>query len=331
MVKHRVRLIVAVALAALTAGCGAPERPLRLGFKEVPSDVVLGDQKAPVAQATAPDSRQDPLFPLPPSVVALPPPRFDDVRRPVVVPPPAPSCPTADPLQAPAREAPTTIDSPPADAVYLFRNSGTFDVSGARPRRGSFPPDSYRTVKTIFRSDDGRVFDFSVAEVITGITTTTTYRVVKSDDLGTAPSGTAEAGIYIRQVESTTADGGAASFTPTPELRLAALPLVRGARVESRGVDPTTATAMSFAATVTGKARVDACGEPLDSFTVELTDGRLLAPDQDLQFAATYALGTQFGGLVLRDTVAFTGTDGDAGVSRKKTSTISQVPRRSPA
>ena len=329
MVSRRTQLLLIAALAAMSAGCGAPESPLSMGFKEVPSDVILGDQTPPTAPAVPGADRPASVFPLPPSVVALPPPRFDPVERPAPLPPPAPSCATADPLQAPGLEAPSTIDAPPADAAYLYRNSGNYDVSGTHARKGSFPPRSNRAVKTTFRSDDGRVFDFTVSEMLAGITTTTTYRVVRAGDVGSAPEGTAEAGFYIRQIESTNIFGERSTFTPTPQLRLAALPLVRGGRVEARGVDPTTATAMSFVSTVSGKARVDACGEPLDSFTLELTEGRLLGPEQDLQFAATYAVGTQFGGLVLRDTVAFTGTDGDEGVSRRNTSTISQVPRRS--
>lgn len=322
------RLLVSVALllGALTSGCGGPERPLSMGFKEIPSDVVLGDQTASTVAAPDTPPNGAPTFALPPSIVALPPPPFADVRRPVTAPPSRPPCPPADPLQAPALEAPSTIEAAPADGVYFFRNKGSYDVSGANPRRGAFPESSFRTVKTVFQTDDRRVFDFTVAETLLDTTTTTTYRVVRAAEIGAAAEGTAAAGIYIRQIETKSLDGQTASFTPTPELRLAALPLVRGARVEARGVDPTTATTMTFASTVAGKARVDACGEPLDSFTLELTDGRLLGPEQDLQFAATYAVGTQFGGLVLRDTVAFTGTDRDAGVSRTNTSTISQVP-----
>ena len=314
-------------LLALTPACGGPERPLSMGFKEIPSDVVLGDQ---TSSTLPPDEAETgaPAFALPPSIVALPPPPFDDVRRPVPAPPVRPPCPTADPLQAPSVEAPSTIDAPPVDGAYFFRNKGNYDVSGANPRRGSFPATSFRTVKTTFQSEDGRVFEFTVAETLLDTTTTTTYRVVKAAEIGAAAEGTADAGLYILQIETRNLAGDTATFNPTPELRLAALPLVRGARVEARGVDPITATTMTFASTVSGKSRVDACGEPLDSFTLDLTEGRLIGPEQDLQFVATYAVGTQFGGLVLRDTVAFTGTDGDAGVSRTNTSTISQAPGR---
>lgn len=321
------RLAPCLLLAVFTAGCAAPERPLSLGFKEVPSDVVLGAQNPgseDAGIAPAPDRNS----PLPPSIVALPPPAFEMGRRPVVAPPTLPICPAADPLVAPAVEAPANIDAPPVPGQYLFRNNGTFEVSGPDARRGKFPATSLRTVQLLFQEEDRSVFEFNVSEILGDITTTTAYRVVRTSDLTATPAGAGEPGLYIRQVESRRADGESTVFNPTPPLKLAALPLVRGARVESRGVDPTTATAMSFVSTVAGKARVDACGQPLDSFTLELSEGTVLSPQQDLDFAATYAIGTQFGGLVLRETVAFTGTDGDAGVSRSNTATISQTPKR---
>ena len=324
---RRSHLLCLLVAALLTAGCGGPETPLRLGFKEVPSDVVLGDQNpdAPPGPADSPQGER-PVQELPPSIVALPPPPFEARGRVPRPTPPAPACPAADPLQAPALEAPSHIEAPPAEAQYLFRNDGRFEVSGPNARRGRFPATSLRTVKVLLRSDDGAVFDFSVAELLGDVTTTTTYRVVRTAGLGAAAEGAAEAGMYIRQIESVRPGEDPATFTPTPSLQLAALPLVRGAQVQARGFDPTTATTMSFTATVSGKARVDACGDPLDSFTLDLTEGTLLSPDADLEFAATYALGTQFGGLILRDTVAFAGTDGGEGVSRTNTATISQVP-----
>lgn len=321
------------AVAVLAAGCNAPGRPLEVGFKEVPSDVVLGAQTSPTPVPSAGGLVPlPPVLPPPPSVVALPPPPFDvSVRPPAPSAPPLPTtpagetCPDADPLQAPALEAPPTIAQGPARGQYVFRTDGRFEVSGADARRGRFPETSLRTVSGTLALDDGSLV-FDVAELLGDVTTTTSYRVVPTSDL--PPTAAAGAGLYVARVTSRSSDGQTSVFTPAPELKLAALPLVRGAVVEARGVDPTTATTMSFTSTVAGKARVDACGDPLDAFVLELTAGRLLSPISDLEFAATYAVGTQFGGLVLRDTVAFAGTDAGAGVSRTSTGTISSVPAR---
>jgi hypothetical protein len=328
----RARLLPLLLAGVLSAGCAGPERPLSIGFREVPSDVVLGAQStpSPVAPAPAPSLLPGLALPPPPSVVALPPPTFEvrdpGASRPIPVPAPTSSpCLAADPLQAPALEAPASVPVPPAEAAYLFRNVGSFEVSGADARRGTFPATSLRTVDLLTISEDGTLFDFSVAETLGDITTTTTYRVHQATS--PLPAAAGGAGLYVLRVESTRGDGSRTVFAPAPALQLAALPLQRGAVVEARGVDPLTATTMSFTSSVTGKARVDACGEPLDSWTLELTDGRLISPTQDLEFASTYAVGTQFGGIVLQETTAFAGTDDGAGVSRTNTSTISQVPR----
>lgn len=328
----RPRLLPLLLVGVLSAGCAGPDRPLSVGFREVPSDVVLGAQSSPtpVAPAPAPSLPPGLVLPPPPSVVALPPPTFEvrDPETPPAPPAPAPTqkpCEVADPLQAPAVEAPSSIPAPPAEAAYLFRNVGSFEVSGADARRGTFPATSLRTVDLQDVSEDGSQFTFSVAETLGDITTTTTYGV---DQAATPLPGSPASGrgIYLLRVESSRGDGSRTVFSPAPSLPLATLPLERGAVVEARGVDPLTATTMSFTSTVTGKERVDACGEPLDSWTLDLTDGQLVSPTQDLEFSSTYAVGTQYGGLLLQERTAFAGTDDGAGVSRTNTSTISQVP-----
>jgi hypothetical protein len=83
---------------------------------------------------------------------------------------------------------------------------------------------------------------------------------------------------------------------------------------------------MQFTSTVSGKARVDACGTPLDSWILEVKDGKLISPTQNLDFSSTYYLGTEYGGLMLRERTAFAGTDGSDGVSRTNTATITSEP-----
>lgn len=318
------RLPLALGVLLLVTACGGPDRSLSLGFKEVPSDVVLGAQTSPspsAPAASAPPVTGIPLPP-PPSVVTLPPPPFDVPRAgPEPAPPSplpsAPECPPGDPLAAPEVEAPTTIAKPPSPAAYLFDNVGTFSVSGADARKGTFPARTLRVVSNVVAGDG--TFTYDVAERIGDTTTTTTFRVTTG-----AP---VENGLFIVKSTYRRIDGQVASFTPTPPLKLAALPLVRGATTDQRAVDPDTQTAMSFTSTVEGKSRVVACGEPLDSWTVHLTEGRLISPTQDLDFDSTYAVGTQFGGLVLRDAIAFTGTDGSAGVQRSNKATIRTVPK----
>lgn len=321
MTTHR-RLLIGALL--LVTGCGGPARPLDLGFKEVPSDVVLGAQTSPTPTAL-PSVGPVSVVPLPPppSVVSLPPPPFD--VPPTATPPPplsSPSaCPPEDPLAAPKVEAPTTITAPPVQAAYLYDNVGTYSVSGADARTGSFPARTLRIFNHIQKLSAG-TFSYDVSELIGDTTTTTTY-LVSTDSVGNQRDG-----LFLNKMTYRRSDGTAATFTPTPPLELAALPLLRGATMDQRAVDPQTQTAMSFTTTIEGKARVFACGEPLDTWTIHLSKGSLVSPTQNLQFDATYQLGTQFGGIVLRDAVAFTGTDGNAGIQRSNRATISSVPRQ---
>lgn len=317
-------VLVASALMLVTA-CGTPDKPLELGFKEVPSDVLLGAQTSPTPIAPVGPVSAVPLPP-PPSVVSLPPPPFqvpvqtgrDPIPPPVL--PSAPSCPPDNPLAAPKLEAPTSIGKPPVAGAYLFDNLGTFTVSGANARSGVFPPRSLRVIGNV--TGQPGAFNYDVAERIGDTTITTTYGVTAQASL---PSE--EPGIFIRRMTYLRADGRTSDFTPTPPLKLATLPLVRGAVTEQRGVDAQTQTVMTFRSTVEGKARVFACGEPLDTWTVQLRDGTLLSPSQDLEFDSTYQLGTQFGGIVLRDAVAFKGRDVDSSVQRSNRATIASVPK----
>lgn len=317
------RLAVSAACLLLLTGCAGPDRPLEVGFKEVPSDVVLGGGATPTPTATS--TTPVVVAPPPPSVVTLPPPPFSTTPPPQAPPPvvasPAPTgCPALDPLEAPALEAPPQIDGPPRPASYLFANVGDFTTSGADARSGTFPATTVRKVDAIATDADG--FSWEVAETIGDTTTTTRYRVV------TATALPGQAGLYVERMDYRRSDGATAAFQPVPSLQLAAFPLVRGTTLDARGVDPVTQTTMSFTSTVAGKARVPVCGKPLDSWTLELTAGRLVSPTADLSFASTYQVGTQYGGLLLRDLVAFTGTDGAAGVTRKNVATITVEPDR---
>lgn len=321
------RRAAAVALLLALPACAGPQRPVELGFKEVPSDVILGGHATPTP-APAPVATPGPAgvgvaLPPPPSVVILPPPTFEvgPEPPPPVAPPAAPVCATADPLQPPAREAPSAISAPPAKASYIFRDVGTFAISGADARKGAFPATSLRTVGNIVRASDTN-FTFDVAELLGTVTTTTTYDVVGSSLVPQAQPP----GLYLKAVKSVQGSS-TSTFQPSPELELAAFPLVRGASVDSSGIDPQSATSMQFTSTVTGKARVDACGAPLDSWVLDLTKGKLISPTQNLDFNATYSVGTQYGGIFLRDRTFFAGMDGSDGVSRVNTATISSTPK----
>jgi hypothetical protein len=317
------RRLPVLGLLLLVTACAGPQRPLDIGFKEVPSDVILGAHGSPTpTPASAPPvSTGGVVAPPPPAVVALPPPTFDVAPEPPAPSTPTAACGTADPLQAPRREAPSSVSAPPAKASYVFRDVGTYTTSGADARKGTFPLTSVRTIGNVARSSSTN-FTFDVAELLGNVTTTTTYDLVGVSLLPAARPP----GMYLKQVRSVSGSS-TSTFTPSPELQLASFPLVRGASVSSSGVDPESATTMQFTSTVTGKTRVDACGTPLDSWVLDLTAGKLLSPSVNLEFSATYDVGTQYGGLFLRERSTFRGTDSNGGVDRALTATITTAPK----
>lgn len=292
-------------LALLLAGCAGPRAPLNVGIKEVPGDVVLGGAKPQIK-----------YVPIPPISLPVTPPGVSEFILPVDREPlPSPqACPSADPLQAPARQAVNTIAAPPPAGVYLFRNDGTFELTGPNAVRGTFPEISTRVVKNIFKFTEPGTsqpawFRFDVeASLVPVATTSTTYTLVPEHDGPGLP-----AGLYISRVRTAFSDGTKEDFKPAnlPGLLLVPFPASEGKTWEAAGADPRSGMAMAFTGRVGSKARVDACGVPLDAVVIHIDgdfgpsdgSGVVVSPGAQTRFVADYAIGTQFGGLSLMDTV----------------------------
>lgn len=306
---------VLVALSLL-AGCAGPDRRLDLGIKEVPSDIVLG---TPEAGAPAP-------APVPPAVPVLVgpglPPSFrmpGSPTAPTTTEPPL-ACPKTDPLAAPRLQAATRITDPPPEGALAYRVDGTYSVSGSDARSGRFPPTSTRTIEAVQVTSTG--FTYQVAAQLAGTTTTTGYQVIKTGDVP------GEAGLYVTFVATEAPSGASARFQPALPMKLVDLPMIANNSVTAAGTDPISATTVSWSTTVRHKTRVAACGTNLDAITVSLEGGRVDGPQTNVDFSATYAIGTQFGGLSLADTVKIAGREGLDTVGRDISSTVSADPGR---
>jgi hypothetical protein len=330
------RLLV-LALIVLAA-CGGPEEPIAVGLKEFGTRVVLGE----------PDT--DPIaLPLPPDAVVVPSPGLgglpiatDDLGPlPTTTIARAVDCPKAPLGAAPADEARTEVVAPPVEAGYAFRNDGEYSTSGATTISGRFPEQSTRRVHDVLRQDDGS-FDFAVTSTVAESVTTTTYRVV--------PRGSSGAGLHVSRVQHS-AGGRMSDFRPQPPLLLLPFPAVPGARWQTSGVDAVNHTAMAYSGTVRPNSRVDACGTMLDAIEVvidgSVTDCTVQTPvpgpttslptecsgaavassgTGSHRFQATYAIGTQFGGLILSDAVDATVVEPGTTTNQRNTATISARP-----
>jgi len=74
------------------------------------------------------------------------------------------------------------------------------------------------------------------------------------------------------------------------------------------------------------KTRVDACGEWVDAWDIEVLDGRILGPRQQLSFTGSYAIATQYGALVVGDEIEISGTEDLQTVHSRKRARINRVP-----
>ena len=352
----RLRLALVALLVALSA-CAGPETPLGVDVGSVPTDILLGQKVKQVAQAPLPPSVLTPKVvegvprPLLPMEVAPPSSTTPPTKR-----PPSPACPDADPLKAPALVADPDVQGTPAEATYIYRLAGTFEIGGPNAQSGSLPASSTRTVKNITRPVAGNYFEYDVAADVSGSVTTSRYRVVPAKGNQPNPSTTpttqlnppypqtptigtgtpANPGIYLVSID----DGGAAApvvFNGGNGMLLAKLPF------QPHDTFQSTATAGTVTENYTSvigqvvedqyrpKARVNACGIPLDSWTVrlfgEITQG---SDSPRLEFESVYQFAPQFGGISLEDRVQVKSPE-DAGtpVFRQSHAIINSVPEAS--
>lgn len=321
----------AVFALALTA-CAGPQAPLNVGLKELPSDVELG-----AGERTTPTVAPVPPVGLPLARSAVR--QFEPPFEVPAIPSPAPeACPAADPRDAPAREAVNTVAAPPTPGDYPFRNEGLFEVTGANAKSGRFPTSSMRRVANVsrigFTGTSEVWYRFDVEATLGELSTTTTYTLVPEGEVPQVEPGSG-AGLYITRVRTEFANGSEEDFQPTraPGLLLLPFPLVVGHTWEAAGTDPRSGVTMAFTGRVGQKTRVDACGTPLDAWTVRIAGtvgeeppGGAVSPAGYTSVVADYAFGTQYGALSLADTVQIDRIEREGTLDQRNHATIHVEP-----
>lgn len=328
--------IAALAALFLVAACAGPRAPIDVGSKEVPIDLLLGAKVAKVAQA-----------PLPPLEIPVTPQGLVTFRPVPVLEPPAPAtteppgpCPEMDPLAVPKKVATNNISAPPKPGTYTARTVGRFRVGGANAQDVLLNPSSTIVVGSPMQEAAGTTtFDFTVKNG--NAETTSTYRIVP---LGVSPSppappsaggvtatvpndapklSPAAPGLYLARVSSP----GSVGFTPTaPGILVTRFPIDLGTTIDTSGTDGVTTT--SWRTTVKAKETVDACGTPIDTYRIELSNGRTVTGKnaESITFTGVINLGTQYGGLPLFQRTDATGTQGTAAITRSVQLTFDSEP-----
>jgi hypothetical protein len=323
-VSARAGTALALIAVVVAGACGGPRVPLEVGVKEFPSDIIIGAAKAPV--------------PVPVSLVRRPR-RTTQVRDVPALPrgplaTPRPLCPDADPLAAPEVEAPNTVAKPPVEGTYYYRNEGDVEAFGLK---GKVPAVTTRTIQNVEPGDGS--FTFELLDQLTAITYS--YLVDAT-------------GIYIVKMTQEVNDQ-TVTFEPFSPMRMAQLPLANGTRWSSAGTDvqttwvldgvvgaqrdedddgkPDDADGDGVADGPVPKTRVDACGTWLDAWAVRIAGPQdqggsrfVSGTGSSYEIIGTSAYGTQFGGIALKETLAYDGTVGGQPFHLHYTTTIAQVP-----
>ncbi len=271
MTKHVARVRLAVALALLGgAACASPPRPLSVGMREFPTDVVLGAQRRAATPVPLPPF----LLPVPRDFLTLIPNLGSAPRLPLG------PCPEEDPFKFPKQSAGNSVRLPPAAASYVFRTAGTVELTGANARKDTFSVSSTRQVKNVKRASDGS-FTFDVVASFGDEATTTSFSSVAASSLPPVPSqvpvppGAVQDGngMFITKIVA-----GEASFTPDPPMLVLPYPVEPQLSWTVASRDVATGVVMAYVGTLGKRSRVNACGLPIDAQTVHLNGEMTFCP-----------------------------------------------------
>jgi hypothetical protein len=224
----------------------------------------------------------------------------------------------ADVLDIPEAAA-TSIGQLPAAGAFTYCQTGTHTVAG---QAQDVPATVQRTVSNV-RPGDEDSFSYNVTVVQRGITTVTSYNVVRSG----APNLD---GIYLTQVVTTGPGGATEVFAPSGAgLRLFVDPAASRRSFQSVAVDAVHETAMTLEGVVVGRERVDVCGTLVEGWavTVKIGISRLGPPDDSasLNVDTTFVVVPQLGGLIVSEQVGITGTDDGAAVVQQTEAIVNDL------
>ncbi len=119
----------------------------------------------------------------------------------------------------------------------------------------------------------------------------------------------------------------------SPPVLLLPFPANGAAPWTTAGTDSESQDTITLNGSVDGHATVDACGLLVDAWEVHAT-GSLVGPNQNLSLDLTYDVATQFGGVIVGEKTAITGTEvlASGGSMQNVTSSVvaatSSVPQR---
>ena len=295
----------ALALAAVASltGCG-PKTELDLDLRAVSITVPrLVTPAVELVPAAPPPPAALPQ--LPPVVTFLPP---VQAPPPAVFtppsPPPAPACPKAGPLDAPAVPESVTVKAPPVPGTTTQVATGTFATPAGNGLLDAQVDVTITALQSATSSTGQKVDGWKVERRTPSASSVELYQLVhpSNDPLATA------SGVYL--VGMAWKDPARGDLTFQPEgAGLQVLPnpvqlsASGGVQYVGSATDPDTLTTLSLVRNVTGRKRIDVCGELVETFTVEMS-GTLTTPDRQRQIAWTQQLAPAYGAANIAETLS---------------------------
>jgi hypothetical protein len=303
-------LLLAVTASALLATACGPHKDLALDLRSVsitvPRLITPAVQLVPPAPAPLPAS----LPSIPPPVTFLPPAPSTQVAPPT--PPTAPACRSASPFAVPAVPASQLVEAPPAPDAFKQFSLTRFTAGGKKGEANPLQDVVITALPKALTSVGQAVDAYRVVRTdpISKTSSVEVYQLVHPSDLPSAISP----GIYLVGLAWKDAVRGELSFQPSGNgLFLLPSPVEVAAsgtpQYVGSATDPETLTTLTLTRNVTGRKRVNACGELIDTFTVELT-GALVTPALSRQVAWTQQLATSYGGVDVEDHLRLSSVDG---------------------
>lgn len=318
----------------LLTACG-PDIPLALNVRSVA--ITVPRLVTPAIEYVEPPATPPPVsLPPPPPVHVVPPPppappappTPTTPATPTPEPPPPPVCPDAGPFDVPKLPVSPIVHTIPVEATYEQQSELTY--SNAAEEVAAGPVEAVVTALETTTSSVGQQLDgWSVqrTDPASGASSVEVYRLVHPHD---SPLAT-DPGIYLTGMAWRDDVRGELVFEAAgPGLWLLPSPVIfaaeDGVQYVGSATDPDTMTTLAIVRNVTGRKRVDACGDLIDTYTVAMT-GTLTSQDAQYQVDWTLQLATSYGGLDVEQTLALTApAQGFSWIRTTRNTALPEVP-----
>jgi hypothetical protein len=304
---------LALSLALVAGACAGPKPSVSFGGKAVPVDVAFGKPgpdepgapQGPVVLAPVPGGMGVIVVPADEATTSVPPPPHA---------PPTPAfCPTADPTSLasqPKTEAGRDLGGPPKPQVLAYRIRGKVDIPTLKTAYDAF---IFRVVSDASTASDGTIH-YSVKTLSPNVTSTATYVGTQAQVTQGGVEVPGSVALQSVKANTTTLDY-TPSFNGSKAVTLLSMRPTPAKTWNDTTFDPLTQTAFKVSGTVVGKDRVDACGQFVDAWQAQISQD-VDTPTQRIHADITDWFATQYGGLIVKESVSWSGTAGTAGSDR---------------